>query len=230
MKSNQAFPVIFVAWLVFISSVIFVQKVNAEVQTTQMPEPIRSSTPVFNQCQPDQKASLERALDTAKGLALNSYQVLKNTPESQRGSSTRYQEWYGPYDLSNYETVTAQFKHIYDALATESISLNCDCSEVWLAYAVVNRPYEIHLCTEYWSLSETGTDTQAGILVHEISHFTTVASTKDEVYNHNIARVTAGWTSPATAMINAANYQYYAENDPSLEPQVSSVDLSTNQN
>ncbi len=233
MKDRRVISVVLIVCSIFASCGLLGLAKTPEVGVSLKPEPLSPSTIahptqtpesptspklVFNHCLPDQKASLKRALGNAQKLAFNALQVLKNTPESQRESSTRYREWFGDYDPSNYKTVMTNFQAIYQVLATQTITFYCDCSEVYLAYAGINHPYDIHPCTEFWELPALGTDSQAGVLLHEISHFPKVAGTKDEVYGHAVARVPTGWTSPATAIINAANYQYYAENTPSLEP------------
>jgi len=56
-------------------------------------------------------------------------------------------------------------------------------------------------------------DSQAGTLIHEMSHFTVVANTDDFVYGQTGARNLAD-TNPANAIMNADNHEYFAENNP----------------
>ena len=61
----------------------------------------------------------------------------------------------------------------------------------------------------------TGTDSKAGTLIHEMSHFTVVAGTDDYVYGQAGAKNLA-ITNPNNAVNNADNHEYFAENTPAL--------------
>ena len=59
----------------------------------------------------------------------------------------------------------------------------------------------------------SGTDSRAGTLIHEMSHFNAVAGTDDHVYGQSSARSLA-ISNPADALDNADNHEYFAENTP----------------
>jgi peptidyl-Lys metalloendopeptidase len=61
----------------------------------------------------------------------------------------------------------------------------------------------------------TGTDSKAGTIVHEQSHFTVNGGTKDYVYGQAAAKRLA-ISNPAQAIMNADNHEYFAENTPAL--------------
>ncbi len=184
--------------------------------TTQAPS---RPAPVFVACSVAQQAGLEQALSDADGLALNAYQVLSGMPESQRASSTRYQEWFGSYAPANYAVVTANYQHISAAFASQTITFTCGCPELLFAFVNPGQPYQITLCASFWNAPETGTNSRAGTLVHEMSHFTVVAGTVDHVYSQVFSRANARYI-PAKAIQNADSYRYFAENDPQLEPRM----------
>ena len=73
----------------------------------------------------------------------------------------------------------------------------------------------IHLCGAFWNILNTGTDSRAGTLIHESSHFTVNGATLDHVYGQDNAKNLAN-TNPSQAIDNADNHQYFAENDPAL--------------
>lgn len=173
-------------------------------------------------CSVDQQAALAQALRDADGLALNAYQVLSAAPENQRANSTRYQEWFGSYDPANYAVVMANFQHISAAFASQAVTFTCGCPEQLFAFVDPGQPYQITLCASFWTAPETGTNSRAGTLVHEMSHFTAVAGTLDHVYTQVFSRANARYI-PAKAIHNADSYRYYAENDPQLEPQMPAV-------
>ena len=69
----------------------------------------------------------------------------------------------------------------------------------------------------------TGTDSRAGTLIHEMSHFVVVADTNDWVYGqtgaHNLAGSNPNRTSGNRAVLpivvgNADSHEYFAENTP----------------
>jgi len=82
--------------------------------------------------------------------------------------------------------VESNFNGISNALSQKNITFNCGCKDPSAyAYVFLGRPYEINLCNLFWSAPqspELGTDSQAGTIVHEISHFTNVAGTDDHAY------------------------------------------------
>jgi hypothetical protein len=78
--------------------------------------------------------------------------------------------------------------------------------------------YSINLTTftyqVFWS-APSGTDSKAGTLIHEMSHFDVVAATDDVVYGQAGARLLAD-TNPDAAITNADSHEYFAENTPPL--------------
>ncbi len=62
----------------------------------------------------------------------------------------------------------------------------------------------------------TGTDSKAGTLVHEMSHFTAVAGTDDHAYGQTNAKSLA-ISNPDLALNNADSHEYFAENTPFLQ-------------
>ena len=72
----------------------------------------------------------------------------------------------------------------------------------------------------------TGTDSKAGTLIHEMSHFDIVANTDDHVYGqaaaHNLALTNPNQTSGNDFLSprvdgNADSHEYFAENTPALQ-------------
>lgn len=130
-------------------------------------------------------------------------------------TGARYTTWFGAYNASRYSRVSSNFVNIDNALDQNNgqITINCGCTESAYAYVYANAPYEIYVCNAFWSASTTGTDSKAGTLVHEMSHFTVVAGTQDRVYGQSGARSLA-ISNPAQAITNADSHEYFAENTP----------------
>ena len=101
----------------------------------------------------------------------------------------------------------------FNAMDTASVTFDCGCKKKYYAYVYPNQPYKIYLCSVYWTAPATGTDSKAGTLIHEMSHFYVVASTDDYVYGQSGAKNLA-ITNPDNAVMNADNHEYFAENNP----------------
>ena len=80
-------------------------------------------------------------------------------------------------------------------------------------YVYPTQPYTVYLCSVFWTAPLTGTDSQGGTLIHESSHFNTVASTDDWTYGQTNCRSLA-ISDPDKAIDNADSHEYYAENNP----------------
>lgn len=74
---------------------------------------------------------------------------------------------------------------------------------------------KVYLCGAFWEAPNTGTDSRAGTLVHESSHFAVNGETDDFVYGQSDCK-TLVLTNQAKAIFNADNHQYFAENEPYL--------------
>jgi peptidyl-Lys metalloendopeptidase len=127
----------------------------------------------------------------------------------------RYTSWFGAYTSSRYNSVQQNFVAIDAAMDQNQgqIKINCGCNQSYYAYVYPTRPYEIFVCRAFWNAPLTGTDSKAGTLIHEMSHFNVVAGTDDHVYGQTGAKNLAA-TDPARAVDNADNHEYFAENTP----------------
>jgi len=127
----------------------------------------------------------------------------------------RYTTWFGSYTSSRYSTAKSHYTNIASALAQSGgqIKINCGCTDSYYAYVYPNQPYQIYVCNAFWSAPLTGTDSKAGTLVHETSHFDIVANTDDVVYGQTGAKNLA-ISNPTNALRNADSHEYFAENNP----------------
>jgi peptidyl-Lys metalloendopeptidase len=128
----------------------------------------------------------------------------------------RYTTWFGSYTSSRYSTASNHFVAIDNAMDQSGgqVKINCGCNGSEYAHVYPTRPYEIFVCRAFWPAPAKGTDSKAGTLIHEMSHFNVVAGTNDWVYGQSAAKNLAA-TNPTTAIDNADNHEYFAENTPS---------------
>jgi len=139
-------------------------------------------------CSATQANQAMTALSSAEGYAAEALAYLN---VGTRGP--RYTTWFGTYDANRYATVRSHFLAIDDAAARQPVSFDCSTCPAGpdasaFAYVFVNQPYKIYLCNAFWAAPNTGTDSRAGTIIHELSHFTVVAGNDDFAYGQNDAR------------------------------------------
>lgn len=171
-----------------------------------------SGTTSFNKCTISQQTVLGAARAQAGVYSANTLAYLRHL----NYGSTRYTTWFGIFDYSRLDTVTTHFSSISSAMDNANVMFDCSCKKKYYAYVYPTRPYTIYLCKVFWTAPPTGTDSQAGTLIHEMSHFKTVASTDDWVYGQSAA-MSLAITDPGKAITNADNHEYCAENNPELQ-------------
>lgn len=158
---------------------------------------------------------------TQTNTLLSAVSAARNYTENAKGYllggtvGARYTTWFGAYTSARYGTVQQNFVKIDSAMdqSGNQIKINCGCNQSYYAYVYANRPYEIWVCRAFWNAPLTGTDSKAGTLVHEMSHFDIVANTDDVVYGQSGAASLAT-NDPAKAITNADSHEYFAENTP----------------
>ncbi len=158
-------------------------------------------------CDNTQKNQILSALGAADDMANNSVAYLNGN------IGQRYESWFGTPTNSRVNTARANFDAINDAIDTKELTFDCSCKQSYFAYVYSNQPYKIYLCRAFWNARETGTDSRAGTIIHELSHFNIIAGTDDHVYGQSGARSLAN-SNPSQALDNADNHEYFAENTP----------------
>ena len=161
-------------------------------------------------CSSTQASSISTAFSSAKTYSSNALSYLTNTTP---GSTPRYTTWFGAYSSTNWSTAKSHFSAINSAFNNQAVVVSCACTSSAYAYVYPAQPYKIYVCNAFWSAPTTGTDSKAGTLVHEMSHFNVVAATDDHAYGQSAAKSLAT-SSPTRALDNADNHEYFAENTP----------------
>jgi len=181
---------------------------------------------------PNQKTSsqIEIAGDAVVEARKYSENALNNLQTFQ-GQNPRYISWFRVVTYQQISaillTVSTRMSNINEALQQSAgeITLDCSCRQGTVndyAYVKYNLPYVINLCPKFWAAALTGTDSKAGTLVHEMSHFDITGAlpyfggTVDVIgysYKQSLARQLA-IEDPSRARSNASNIEYFAENTP----------------
>ena len=160
-------------------------------------------------CDATQQSTLLQALSAASTYSNNAAGYLSGTPSATQ----RYTTWFGAFTTSRWNTARSHFVAIADAFETKPVTLDCKCKKNYYAYVYPAQPYTIYVCRAFWAAPMTGTDSKAGTLVHEMSHFNVVAGTDDHVYGQTGAKNLA-ISDPNAAVDNADSHEYFAENTP----------------
>lgn len=164
-------------------------------------------------CSTTRKTTLQNTVTAARTYAANAITYLNNTPSTTR---KRYVKWFGTPTTTNWAVVKKNFTLTQDALQNKPLVLDCSCKDAGVyAYVYASQPYKVYLCEAFWGAPMTGTDSKAGTLIHELTHFTVVAGTSDYAYGQSAAASLA-ISSPAKAIKNADSHEYFAENTPAL--------------
>jgi peptidyl-Lys metalloendopeptidase len=162
-------------------------------------------------CSASQQSTIASALSSAQTYANNADAYMAKTT-----MGSRYTKWFGALNSSRQATIKSHFAAIKSTLATKPINVNCGCTDTSYAYVYPSQPYTIYVCKAFWSAPLTGTDSKAGTLIHETSHFTVVAGTDDWAYGQSAAASLA-ISNPSRAIDNADSHEYFSENNPALQ-------------
>jgi peptidyl-Lys metalloendopeptidase len=168
-----------------------------------------AAAPVFEKCTTTQQSQVLSAFASSKSYAANSKAYFPGS------HGARYNTWFGTETTARYNTVGNHFTAIDSAYQTQGFTFNCGCKKRYYAYVYPNDHNRIYRCSVFWQAPPTGTDSRAGTIIHETSHFTVVAGTDDWAYGKTAAANLA-ISDPNKAVDNADSHEYFAENTPAL--------------
>lgn len=187
---------------------------SAAKATSDLLQPAAATLSFSGRCSNTQQTDLRNAHNAAVNYAGGALAYLQSKTSSTVGQ--RYTKWFGTPDSLRFTTVSNNFGKINTAFNNAAITYDCSCKKTYYAYVYSNQPYKIYVCKAFWTAPMTGTDSKAGTLIHEMSHFSIVAGTDDWVYGQAGAASLAT-SDPAKAVDNADSHEYFAENTPALQ-------------
>jgi peptidyl-Lys metalloendopeptidase len=165
----------------------------------------------FTNCSSSQQSGVTSAVNAATNYSTQSKNYLNSKTWNTVGP--RYTTWFGAMDSGRFNTVKSHFVAIEDAFLNKPVVVDCGCNDPYYAYVYPAQHYKIYVCNAFWSANNTGTDSRAGTLVHEMSHFNVVAGTDDWAYGQTACKKLA--KRAQKAIDNADSHEYFAENTPS---------------
>jgi peptidyl-Lys metalloendopeptidase len=160
----------------------------------------------YRGCTSSEQTALKQAVSNAAQFSQKSEAWLAANPSG----GGAYATWFGTYSSSRFTRVASVYSRITSELTSKTVTLDCTSNEDYYAYVYPDEPYIIYLCNAFWTAPATGTDSKAGTLIHESSHFTVNGGTDDHAYGQTAAKQLAR-SNPGNAVDNADNYEYFAE-------------------
>jgi len=171
------------------------------------PKQVKRAT--YRGCSSSQQSELVSAASAAQSYAVDSLLYV----QLHLFAAPRYTTWFGSYTASHHSTVTSHYSHINNS-GFSSFTFDCTCTDSGTyAYVYPDGFGTIYLCGAFWAAPTTGTDSKAGTLIHESSHFTVNGGTQDFAYGQSAAKSLA-ISDSSEAIFNADNHEYFAENNP----------------
>ncbi|KAF7311762.1 Peptidyl-Lys metalloendopeptidase [Mycena indigotica] len=168
----------------------------------------------FRGCSATQQKQVTAAAAEAQKLVDSAVKYL-TVPANQLPKSTpRYVAWFGKLDFGRHADVFVNFQNMaFEKFDSYTYDCSCPFDEAF-AFVDARRFGTINICKLFFTAKPKGSNSQAGVLVHEASHM--IAGTQDFVSGKNAAQGLA-IRDPNTAIQNADNYEFFAENEPALK-------------
>jgi len=159
----------------------------------------------FTNCNSNQISQTNSAINGAINEAARSYNCL-----SPRSCESLYVNWFGTFSSSNHNFVTNCFYNVYQRLYNSEFNGYCNpagCGSNVYGYVYpTDTTYTVYMCGLFWSIPGERVNT----IVHEMSHFRTLAGTNDYAYGRN-ACLNLARSNPNQASRNADNICFFSE-------------------
>jgi len=131
-----------------------------------------------------------------------------------------FRTWFSSTSVSSFwGTVRARYNKVSSFMTSAAIHADCSftgCGANVYAFVYPSDPsYTIHFCSVFWSAPNTlQPDSKPGTIIHEVSHFYNCIGNGDYAYGQ-IGCKNLAYNNPGMAIVNADNYEYFAEFSPS---------------
>lgn len=167
---------------------------------------VYSQPAIYEQCSVEQQVRLADAARNAQILADKAVSSLHDP--LKRGL---YIKWFGLREPMRELYVTIGYEMIRYRFKEQVITYKCDCNlQGWYALVQKWNPFVVHICPDFFGAKQHGINSQGGILLHEMSHFSETVKTFDQEYGYAPTQWLA-LLNPRGAIANADNYEFYAE-------------------
>jgi peptidyl-Lys metalloendopeptidase len=154
-------------------------------------------------------SSSERNIMLDAATSLRTTMITRAQSVINAGDSPSYREWFGTFTSGRWQIAEEVIRLIQ---GNNIVAYACDDMANVYAYVYPSdTTHTIYCCSVFWQSDKIGGfDTQAGTLLHELSHFNNIGATDDHTYGttncRNLAR-----SNPALAVNNADSFEYFGE-------------------
>ena len=174
--------------------------IGAQIGTYKTP----SDYVYYGALTPAEQAQVNQAIAEARKYADDAWNYMRTTTYDH--ATARYTTWFGA-------STQRRFGKVKDAWASMDTAIwnTLTIKKTTGAYYGLTYPLftdTIRLGNDFWTAPLVGEDSQAGTLLHELSH--TKAGTGDKAYGADDCRALA-ISSPNKAVKNADSYEYFCE-------------------
>ncbi|KAF9455857.1 hypothetical protein BDZ94DRAFT_1285995 [Collybia nuda] len=142
----------------------------------------------FVNCTPAQQNQINQAINAARGYVAESIRYINN----HTVATPRFTTWFGAFQNARHTTVLSHFNSLArrgnEFTAWKYTCNPSNCQPGYFAYVYREIYGEVYLCGAFWRAPASGTDSQAGTLVHEGTHFSATANTDDIAYGQPASR------------------------------------------
>jgi hypothetical protein len=168
-------------------------------------------------CTAHQKKKKKRkdALDAQKKMLEAKKAELERWDDNAKANAN---EWFGRSDDAARATLIDRVDK--ELALNEEISKNPDQflqdapagkDNLYAYVHPSDATHQIYLGKDFYDAPITGTDSAAGTLGHEMSHFDDIGGTKDYLYGQTFSRALARTEDPNAALKNADSFEYWLE-------------------
>jgi peptidyl-Lys metalloendopeptidase len=180
------------------------QVVDFEVDTIPPKKVFPPAPLAWTNCNSQQTSQGQSAVSGSVTECSRAYNCL-----SQGSCDTQYTRWFGTRTTDNHNYVTVCYRNVHTRLTGSTFNGYCNpagCGSNVYGYVYpTDSTYTVYLCALFWSRA----DERVNTIVHEMSHFRTLAGTNDYAYGQtaclNLAR-----SNPSQASRNADNICYFS--------------------
>jgi peptidyl-Lys metalloendopeptidase len=157
----------------------------------------------FTNCNSNQISQTNSAISGSISQSSRSYTCLN------QGCDSLYLRWFGTYSLTNWNFVSNAFRNINNRLSNYDFTGYCNpagCGSNVYGYVYpTDSTYTVYMCGLFWSRANERVNT----IVHEMSHFRSLAGTQDYTYGQSNC-LSLARSNPSQASHNADNVCYFA--------------------
>jgi len=166
----------------------------------------------YTDCTKQQQATIMHATSFAIIYARDANNHLKKINSNKISTATlRYKAWYGCPEKERIDTVKEYWQEIQESLENDDMEFVCTNNSYYAA-VIPGWGIKIWIGSPFWTRPLTGTNSQAGTLIHEIAH--EVGGIFRGIIDYKYGPqpcIDLASSEPEKAIRNTDNYEFFVE-------------------